>query len=142
MRIGSSRSAAAGMDAASLERDCTHRSESARDGDSGHGAAGLPQSVPEHCVYMEFRKELGDGLFSEERWVNWRRRMERVVEGKGEKRGLWWTGELCQDWEAASQRLPGRALNPVGSSGPAPPTPPLVCPRIPCRTLLFVGVFT
>lgn len=43
----------------SRERDCTHRSESARDGDSGHGAAGLPQSVPEHCVYMEFRKELG-----------------------------------------------------------------------------------
>lgn len=47
------------MDDGRLERDCTHRSESARDGDSGHGAAGLPQSVPEHCMYMEFRKELG-----------------------------------------------------------------------------------
>jgi hypothetical protein len=34
---------------------------------------------------MELRKELGDGLFSEERWVNWRRRMESVVEGKGRR---------------------------------------------------------
>lgn len=99
------------MGLGSRERDCTHRSESARDGDSGHGAAGLPQSVPEHCVYMEFRKELGDGLFSEERWVNWRRRIERVVRGRGE--------EVCGGRDvpalpAASQRLPGRALNPVG----------------------------
>lgn len=90
------------MDWEVLEKDCTHRSESARDGDSGHGAAGLPQSVSEHCVYMGFRKELGEGLFSEERWVNWRRRMERVVEGKGRR-------EVCGGRESFASSQPAVA---------------------------------
>lgn len=123
------------MDLEDRERDCTHRSESARDGDSGHGAAGLPQSVPEHCVYMEFRKELGDGLFSEERWVNWRRRrMERVVgsKGRGEERFVVDGRALL----AASQRLPGRALNPVGSSEQSDSA---LVPRIPCQNYSWIN---
>lgn len=119
------------MELGSRERDCTHRSESARDGDSGHGAAGLPQSVPEHCVYMEFRKELGDGLFSEERWVNWRRRMERVVRGRGE--------EVCggRDSFASSQPAVARTSAKPGWLVVQHSDSALV-PRIPCWQLVCI----
>jgi hypothetical protein len=80
---------------------------------------------------MEFRKELGDGLFSEERWVNWRR-MERVVgsKGRGEERFVVDGRAL----PAASQRVARTSAKP----GWLEWSDSALVPRIPCQNYSWV----